>query len=627
MIKVLPPLKPHIPEPPAGKVWHIAPAGHCLWLDDYEYYDQLGRDPLQQAKLWTLPSGKKRVDKLQEILERYPKQKHRRRILCEAARRGDVNLVRCLVETGLRVHPSTDPDQGQDSTQNESESIPDVDEPTVTPVHAAANQGHLSCVKVFIEEAKVEADARDELGCTPLIVAYERPEVVRYLLGQGAEPMIRAIGKEDRATTPSAQYTGPSILDYAASSGKVEVVKMIMEHPSFQSSTDWFTPSIIQRAARGGVEILTLFLEKGGYPLPNSDGKFQVESLSEEQKKVVFDATPVAADQGDLESLKLLLCYNKKAGHDNLSTADIPDEWHKRFIYGLYNSMTTNSPRKFEFLNSTGLKEHESMSLDKLPDGQKINVQRLLEKAVEAGSIECTKLMIEKYGANPDKHRIPPGIRPLFIGALRDTAEMLRYLLENHDIDIHFGNGRHASGPTALWGAINLKSLDSIMVLLQHGGPVDRVDEELRNVKQPTRAILRGTWPSTGSRPMVFLQTEEHAKEYTEWTRQVWQNQNPRYVRLELDVDDNEWLRGLQLRKENGELRETGNGARELNEQEGDSLGSQGAHDVRNLMPPMPTVMDREAELKEDDDLIPEFRPYAIAPGYHDRLTGNPEVY
>ncbi|RWA08094.1 hypothetical protein EKO27_g7009 [Xylaria grammica] len=632
MVKVLPPPKPDIPEPPPGKVWHVAPAGHLLWLDDFEYYDQMGRDPLQQARIWKISSPEERVEKLKEILTQYPKQKHRRNMLYEAAQRGDTALVQCLVRMGLRVHPNI-PEARQDESENgdqeqlESGSIPDEDDPAVTPIHVAASRGHLACVRVFVEEAEVEVDTRDESGNTPLIAAHDHLEIVRYLLARGADPTARAIAEDDLAATSMSQYTGPGVLEYAADSGNVEVLKIVLDHPYLKSTKEWLTPSVIKSAAKGGFDSLKLLLDQGGYAMNDRNGSTKAELLTADQKQTIVDATPIAADRGDLKSLKLLLSYQFPNEDDgNLAPFDVPEDWHKRFIYGIYNSMTTNQPEKFEFLDSFGLKEHEAMSLDKLPADQNINIQHLLEKAVEAGSIDCAKLMIEKYGANPDRHRIPPGLRPLFIGALRDRAEILQYLLENHNIDIHFGNGRYTSGPTALWGAINLKALGSIALLLHHGGPVDRVDEELRNIEGPITAILRGTWPSPGSRPMVFLETEEHAREYVEWAGSVWQNLNPRYVRLELGLEDREWLKALQLRKGNEELIETGDGARDLNEQDGRNEQSSITSEMRNLMPPMPTFMDREAELKNDDDLIPEFKPFAIASGVPERLAGNPEV-
>ncbi|KAI1308318.1 ankyrin repeat-containing domain protein [Xylaria venustula] len=623
MVKVLPPLKPDIPEPPPGQTWHIAPAGHFLWLEDPEYFDQMGRDPLQRARLWSLASSDQRVKKLGEILEQYPKQKHRRLMLFEAAKRGDAALVLCLVQTGLTVHPNDleaneeekDAAETKEGGQSGGWNNTDVDDPILWPVHIAASLGHRDCVRIFIEEAEVEVDIRDNFGRTPLMVAHGHLEVVRYLLTQGAEPKMRAIAPNEIHEKPAKPSTGPNAMDHAAAVGNSGVLELLLDHPSVKSTKEWLTPFSIQCAARGGIKCLRLLLERGEYPMENGVGAIKDEVLSEEQRQTITDAIPAAAHEGDLESLKLLLSYKVSTDENgNLTPFEVSENWHKQFIYGLYDAMATNRPEKFEFLNGLGLKEHETMSLDRLPEAQNINIQRLLEKAIEAGSIDCAKLLIEKHAANPDRHRIPPALRPLFIGSLRNKTEMLQHLLDNHEIDIHFGNGRYATGPTALWGAINLKALNTIALLLQRGGPVDRIDEELRNLSAPSTAILRATFPSPGYRPMIFLETEEHAREYVEGARLVWQNLNPLYVRLELDLEDKEWLSAIQLRKKNEELRETGPGARALSAE--DATDEDLDQDVRNLLPPMPTLMDRESRLKNDDDLIPEFKPFASVPGF-----------
>ncbi|KAF2244040.1 hypothetical protein BU26DRAFT_569049 [Trematosphaeria pertusa] len=88
---------------------------------------------------------------------------------------------------------------------------------------------------------------------------------------------------------------------------------------------------------------------------------------------------------------------------------------------------------------------------------------------------------------------------------------MVRYL-ENHNIDIHLGSERYAASPTALWMIRFLKSIDSIRLLLQHGGPVDHMDEDIRNVDKPRMtAILRATG---GDRAPVRFETEENARKH-----------------------------------------------------------------------------------------------------------------
>jgi ankyrin repeat protein len=529
--------------------------------------------------------------------------------------------VRYLVQTGLNVHPEIPrPQKGRDNEEGhegleqlEDANTPDKDDPWIVPVHAAADWGHLGCIKIFIEEAKVDVDVQDEFARTPLIAANNHPEAVRYLLAHGADPTARNDGS-DHAREIMGMFASANVLEYAAGYGNVEVMKLILDHPSFSSTREWLTPFSIKCAAGGGLEPLKLLLERGGYPMTDKGGATKAKLLSKEQKQNIIDATPLAAHVGDLGSLKLLLSYQFPSDdNEELLPFEVPDDWHKSFIRGQYNAMEKNQPEKFEFLQSFGLKEHESMSLDKLPEGQNINIQHLLHTAVEAGSIDCVKHIIEKYGANPHRHYM--GVQPLYTAATSDKTEMVRYLLENHKVDTHFGNGRYATGPTALWGAINLKSLESIALLLQHGGPVDHIDEELRNIEGLSTAILRAAFPGPG-RPEVFLETEEHAREYVESKRHIWENLNPPYVRLELGLEDKEWLKALQLRKGDEELRETGIDARVLNKQEGADSKDLGEDDVRKLMVPLPTYLARETELRNDDDLLPEFEPHMVAPGY-----------
>ncbi|MCJ1406834.1 hypothetical protein MMC19_000904 [Ptychographa xylographoides] len=214
---------------------------------------------------------------------------------------------------------------------------------------------------------------------------------------------------------------------------------------------------------------------------------------------------------------------------------EVPKISHEPFIYGANSAMIHNKPEKFEFLHSFGLKEHDSMSLDELPEVQLINTQHLLHKAVANGSIDCVRLMIEKYGANPNQHRMILGVQPSFAAASNDKPEVVRYLLEEHKADIHLGSGRFATGPTVLWIAVHLKSLDCVTLLLQHDGPVDYVDEEISNVSRPMTSILIC---QRGERNPVRLETEANAREYVDNLRSDFQNLNPPYIRREIGPDD-----------------------------------------------------------------------------------------
>jgi ankyrin repeat protein len=102
-------------------------------------------------------------------------------------------------------------------------------------------------------------------------------------------------------------------------------------------------------------------------------------------------------------------------------------------------------------------------------------------------------------------------VKPLYNAAGNEKPDMVQFLLER-GADIHLGSGRFATGPTALWTAISLKSLDSIRILLQHGGPVYHVEEEIRSISGLMTVVLQAK--TEGYVTSVRLETEESAKEY-----------------------------------------------------------------------------------------------------------------
>ena len=646
MVKVLLPLKPDVLVLEPGSRVSVMPSRHIRQMDDYEYYDGLGRDPLQQNNIWSISDPTEQVEKLKELLQEYPKQRHRRQMLLKAALRGDEAIVRCLVDTGLKVHPDvskgqneeregeksegeksedeksedekSEDEKSEDQKSEDEESISDKDDLSVAPLHAAAVNGNLGCVKLLLPD--LDIDVCDEFGRTPLIAATQGgdTDTIKYLLGQGADPTARSDAKSKLTQEYLGEYAGADALEGAAAMCNVETIRLLLEHPLYGATgnrrylTDgepgvWVTPLAIQSAAGGSSETLKFLLERGAYPMGEKDGKTKGELLNEREKQAIIDATQTAAERGDLESLKLLLSYQYATDRDGrLLPFEVPEIFHKPFIYGAYDAMINNKPEKFEFLKSFGVKEHDEMSLDELPEGQLIHIQHLLDEAVANGSMDCVRLMIEKYGANPNQHRISSCTKPLYIAAANNKLEMVRYLLEDHRADVHLGNGRFATGPTALWIAIQLKSLDCVALLLRHGGPVDHVDEELSNVSKPMTAIL---WCLKQTRTPVRLETEENARESVERARKDFLNLNPPYVRLEIGPDDRDWIRNLQPRRSDEELREYGGGARELNEHEKVKRKDRDETDPWPTSVEYPIEPEREDALNEDDDLMPRWRP------------------
>ena len=637
MVKVLLPPKPDIPEPPPGMVLSLMPAKHLNWLDDYELFDQLGRDPLQQARLWLIADPGERVAKLDEVLEAYPKDGHRRYMLAQAAHRGDEAVVRRLVANGMQVHADapTEEEQEADRAAKENGEIPERGDVDLVPLHVAAAEGHLGCVRIMVEEGHAPVNSQNQIGYTPVSLAAAHPDVVRYLLDKGADPTI-ATPPHDKSTEEeeeeeeAANHSEVDALVSASRYGNFQSIKLLLEHPVHgpgekremkshvgQEPGVWVTPQCIVGVAtcKSDSEALKLLLQRGGFPMEARDGKTKSELLTPEQESVISDAVPIAAEQGSLEALKLLLGYTWPEDLDgNLLPFELPEHLHKPFVYGAYSALRhLDSPAKFEFLHSFGMREHETMSLSRLPAGQNLNVQHLLEKAAEGNSTTSVRLMVDKYGADPNAHRMPPAIKPLFFAAARDSSDVVRLLLEEYGADIHLGSGRYATGPTALHIAVILKALPSVELLLRHGGPVDHVDDEIRHVSAPMTVVLKadadfGTYDISSR-----LETRENAKQYLDKWKADWQDQNPPFVLLEIESDDREWIDRLQTRRPEEELRETGDGARELNHREAVSDSELGDNDLRRYTTPFPSVDDDIVrKLKNDDDLLPRWEPHLV---------------
>ncbi|EAT77596.1 hypothetical protein HBI56_196490 [Parastagonospora nodorum] len=608
MPEILPPYQIDTPDYVPGMAIMMEPlsAKHRLWMDDYEYYDQLGRDPLQERKIWGITDPKERVEKLKEVLEKYTKQMHRRLILDKAVGRGDENMVRCLVETGMKVHPdiakaleeeAKKEEGGEEDKGINDLDLPDKDDSSVAPVHKAALTGHVNILKIFLDNG-IDVDLRDEFGRTPLLVAAygDQPEAMEFLLRHGADPTARIDGN-DLAKEYLNEFAYADALEVTARIGNAKMVELLLQKPGVK-----VTPLSITAAAgnNNGYKILRLLLEYAGCLAPGQDELIVAESNAH-LRQAAMTAIPIAIPINDLESIKLLLGFKyPEIKNGDIGDSRVPADLHKPFTYGAYSAVVLNRTDKFEFIHSLGIKEHDAMSLDDVPEGQTLHIQHLFDTAAEHGSIDCARMLVDKYGANPHVIRIPPAVSPLYTAVQKDRADMVRYLLEEQHVDIHIGNGRFVAGPTALWIAIELKSFKSIELLLQYGGPVNHIDDEIKNIDGPLDAVL-----TTHRDATIRFRAESNAKAFIDDARHKYTYPNSHYVRIKLTSDDKSWIEKLQYRRRDEDLRKEGD-ERELNKIEG--IGPQW-----DQVPEFPTNQERVDELQEDDELIPLFEPAFVA--------------
>ncbi|MCJ1406835.1 hypothetical protein MMC19_000905, partial [Ptychographa xylographoides] len=222
------------------------PSPHELFLEDYEYYDALGRDPLQQNNIWFISDPTEQVERLKEVLQEYPNQKQRRQMLFTAASRGDEAIVRSLVETGLRVHPNLHEGQdgeregqdreregqdrereGQDGEREgekseDGEDIPDKGRSIGRTNTRRGKERQAGCVDFLLKD--IDVDFRDDLGRTPLIAAAMGgdTDTIKYLLGQGADPTARSDGKSELAKKYLEEFASADALETVAAERNVE---------------------------------------------------------------------------------------------------------------------------------------------------------------------------------------------------------------------------------------------------------------------------------------------------------------------------------------------------------------------------------------------------------------------
>jgi ankyrin repeat protein len=110
-----------------------------------------------------------------------------------AADRGDPEQMQLLLDYGASPDVRTDYEE--------------------TPLHLAAQRGRLGAVRFLVLEAKVDVNARDRDGDTPLHLALTgseaTPEVVQFLLEHGADVKARLYDDSEKGATAYDMASGP----------------------------------------------------------------------------------------------------------------------------------------------------------------------------------------------------------------------------------------------------------------------------------------------------------------------------------------------------------------------------------------------------------------------------------
>ncbi|KAF2491218.1 ankyrin [Lophium mytilinum] len=524
-----------LPPLAANMTWTAFPFND-LWLSDTAWYDSLGNSQVVVRRIFSSFSKSEQVAAALTLFEEFPARG--RDIMFDAAVKGKAWVISALLAAGVTPQPAPGTE----------------DDVTLVCLHAAAHNGQLEAVKVIVEEGGAEVDAKDELGGTALMRACfgGQVEVVAWLLERGADAGRRQDDSEER--TP-----GTGALEFAAGKGCVECVKLLLEWRKSGGAVGRggaeVTPLALEAGAHSGsLEMVRLLVGERGWPTDEVDerGVWKGERLSGEQRGEVLQMLTRVTTNVDL--LEFLVSYLAKPdASGNFEYLDLPQDVREKILDLLFG-ITKNTEVVKLFWNVT-FSSPELTTIEY--DGQQIPkieyINDMIHEAAKTDTVETAKFFFAMPGADVNT----PGLKKvghLYRAAIDEKLDMVRYLLENHKPDLHQGNGLYANGGTALFGAVLSGNAEIVKLILQHGGPLESPIHESIKSKEPKKVVVKCV--QTFRAPVTM---EVHPGDDSLPTEQ-----GTKFVVLELDENDAEWLDKVEIRKSDEELKKDDRGEREL---------------------------------------------------------------
>lgn len=540
------------PEFPDTMTWTQFPPNE-LWLEDMDWYDALGQDQIKQRRIWAIPSEAGQAEAFEKLLHDFP-NRALDMMFC-AAVKGKPHMIRFLLGKGVKA------------TANEA----DGDDMALVPFQAAAANGNLECVKIFVEEARLSVDLSDDIGGTPLMRACScnHPEIVRYLLEKGADIRIRQSVSVDGIEGEP----GVDAFEFAVGSGCLEGARAILNRAEElgQDTATLATPLALAGAAQSKTtELLGLLLKLGRYPTLRSDGQWDgdISLLTDPMKEALEGALEAAVQQGRWESLEPVFAYInslKSDGTHNWTT--LQAKTTAALLEGIISTAGQDSKLNqdaFILLNGTLLDPRSRFTTADIQASKGEVIGDTFFWACRHGSLNMARLIASESPGVDINHlsaKVPPvSTSSLYIAAGNGHSDILAYLFDEHEGEpaIHIGVGLFANGPTALWAAVWNGHADSADILVRHGGPVHDVDDAVKAAENAMRAVVAAT---KGFRAPVSVVSE------SAWTRDhgeldsdivkgttIHQGDEIHYVVLRLEEGNlRKWDR-LEVRKPDAEL-------------------------------------------------------------------------
>ena len=129
---------------------------------------------------------------------------------------------------------------------------------SVDRLFSAAREGLVTEMKSLLSRG-IRVDSQDWQGCTPVMIAVQKVQVVKCLISKGADLALR-------------DNNGRNSLHWASRSGHVDVIELLVGHMTDIDSRDAQGMTSLMVAARyGEVQAVKCLISKGADPAFRAD--------------------------------------------------------------------------------------------------------------------------------------------------------------------------------------------------------------------------------------------------------------------------------------------------------------------------------------------------------------------